>query len=468
MAISSYLKLSRNNIFMFRRRIPSYLLQYFSTNELRISTRTRDKKVAVQIAREIANDSDKLFEKLRNNMADEKQLAKLNTVLEHWREKNDLKKRIEEEFDARLDDKLKNNQLIKALKASHENQLKQKEESYKNTIDVLKELVINDKPQLVADVSPNFSDFFDDFFSTQSLADRNDKPSTIRKDRDGLNIFVEIIGNKPVSDYSQKDAVKFAKEVALFKRKPDCPRAPSTINGYMNNVSKFSNWIVTYHSETGHQKLDFSNLRKPKLTKSSEERDAFTNIEVDIILNYLQNSELKIKEPVKFWLPMIAAYSGARLEEITQLSPQTDIYQTDDIWIFDINNKNDKSLKNNQSIRKIPIHSELLRHGLIEYVLKNKKDSANTLFPSEKVRDGRTGKNAGKRVNRLIRKIIGVNNKSLHSFRHTLATKLKHAGVEESITAEILGHEYGGISYNRYGKAYSVNILFQTIEKIIF
>lgn len=468
MAISSYLKLSRNNIFIFRRRIPAYLLQYFDTNELRISTKTRDKKVAVQIARTIANESDKLFERLRNNMADEKQLARLNSVIEHWREKNELKKRIEEEFDARLDDKLKNNQLIKALKASHEEQLKQKEESYKNTLDVVKGLVINDKPRLIASVSPNFSDFFDDFFSSQSLADRNDKPSTIRKDRDGLKLFLEIIGNKPISDYSQKDAVKFAKEVALFKRKPDCPRAPSTINGYMNNVSKFSNWIETYHSESGHKKLDFSNLKKSSLKRASEERDAFADEEVLKILNHPDMVKFKINKPAMFWLINIAIYSGARLEEITQLKPFEDIYQIEEIWIFDINDKNEKSLKNKQSARTIPIHSELIKQGFVEYLDNLKVSNSQFLFPGEKIRDGRLGKNIGKRVNRFIYSVIGVKGKTLHSFRHTFATKLKYSGVELGLSSEIMGHAFGGVTYGRYGKNYLVSHLKPSIEKIKF
>ena len=64
MNTSSYLKLSRYNVFIFRRRIPKSLLDFFSTNELRISTKTRDKKTALRIARSIANESDLLFQQL--------------------------------------------------------------------------------------------------------------------------------------------------------------------------------------------------------------------------------------------------------------------------------------------------------------------------------------------------------------------------------------------------------------------
>ncbi|MFM9834988.1 MAG: DUF6538 domain-containing protein, partial [Methylophilaceae bacterium] len=80
MTTSSYLKLSRHNVYIFRRRIPKSLLDYFKTNELRISTKSSNKKTALYIARSIANESDLLFERLKNNhnMAEKKALTGLS------------------------------------------------------------------------------------------------------------------------------------------------------------------------------------------------------------------------------------------------------------------------------------------------------------------------------------------------------------------------------------------------------
>jgi integrase len=179
-------------------------------------------------------------------------------------------------------------------------------------------------------------------------------------------------------------------------------------------------------------------------------------------------SKFKFNEPVKYWLPYIAAYSGARLEEITQLSPITDIYVEDGVWIFDINERDTKSVKNLPSVRRIPIHSHLIKLGLIEYIEILKISKANTLFPDEKIRDGRTGKNAGKRVNRFIQKVVGVENKTLHSFRHTFATTLKRSGIDESLAAEIMGHQHGGITYDRYAKGYLSGTLKMAVETIVY
>jgi integrase len=472
MNTSSYLKLSRHNVYIFRRRIPKSLLDFFITNELRISTNTSNKKTALHIARRIANESDLLFERLKNNknMTDKKDFTALNRTLEHWRETNNLKSRLEEESNNNFQAIVESKRIIKELKATHEHALTQQQDSYKLALDAVGGFVSNKLNNCASPhkVDLKLSELIEDFFSLESLLIRSNKEATVRKDRDSLKLFVEIVGDKDISKVSQSDAVKFAKTVPLHRRKDGDVRAVNTVNGFMNTVSKFSGWIAAYHSETEHKKLDFSRLHQANTKRPSDERQAFTDSEVMEILTHPEMAKFQLKEPVKYWLPYIAAYSGARLEEITQLSPVTDIYEIDGLWVFDINDKNGKSLKNNQSIRTIPIHSELIRLGLIDYVNNIKAEKAATLFPNEKIRDGRTGKNAGKRVNRFIQKALGLDNKSLHSFRHTFATKLKHGGEEEPLVAAIMGHGYGGITFNRYGKAYLPSILKLTVEKISF
>lgn len=424
------------------------------------------------MARNIANESDMLFERLKNNknMTDKKDLAALNTMLERWRETNNLKTRIEEEYNLRLEEILENKRRIKELERKHEHALNQQQEGYNLAINAIKSVVSENANNRFNAPKIDFkiSKWIEEFFSVESISIRNDKESTVRKDRDALRLFVEIIGDKFLSEIAQPDAVKFSMSVSLFGRNNRIPRAASTVNGFMNSVSKFSKWVATYHSETGHKKLDFSNLRKAKTKRPSDERQAFTDSEVNAILSHPHMATFKLIEPVKYWLPYIAAYSGARLEEITQLSPKTDIYELDGVWVFDINDKNGKSLKNIQSIRKIPIHSKLIKLGLLEYVTKVQECGVEMLFPNEKIRDGRTGKNAGKRVNRFIEKVIKTQGKTLHSFRHTFATKLKHAGVEEAIVAAILGHEHGNITFNRYGKDYLSSVLSMGVELINF
>lgn len=472
MKSSSYLKLSRHNVYTFRRRIPKSLIDFFITNELRISTNTSNKKTALQIARNIANESDLLFEQLKNNknMAVKKDFTDLRRILKHWQDTNYLKSRIEEASDLHEQEIRESNRRIEELKVNHVHALNQQGVGYKLALDAVKSLVAeklknnSDSPESHL----KLSELVKEFLSPLNIVRRNNALATVRKDRDSLKIFIEIVGDKLISELTQADASKFADMCPNFGRKLNEVRSVSTVNNYMNSVGKFSRWIVSSRSETGHKQLEFSSLRYKKTKRPSIERAAFTEEEALKILGHPLLLGFKQLEPVKYWLPYIAAYSGARLEEITQLSPTTDIYKEDDVWVIDINDTNEKSVKNFSSIRRVPIHSKLIKNGFLEYVDSMKAINATTLFPDETTRDGRTGKNAGKRVNRFIQKSVGIENKSLHSFRHTFATILKRGGVNESVAAEILGHKHGGITYDRYGKGFLSDTLKSAIEKISF
>ena len=472
MNTSSYLKLSRHNVYIFRRRIPKSLADFFVTNELRVSTKTSDKKIALHIARNIANESDLLFARLKKNknMADKKDFTELNNKLDHWKEKNYLRTQIDELDDLRLQDMIESNRKIKELKEGHERVLNEREVSHNRTIETVYASASKkiNNPATLANDDLKLSVLVDEFFSAESLEIRKNAVATVRKNRDSLKLFIEIIGDKHISQIGQPDAVVFGRACPHYGRKEGAKRAVSTINGYMNSVSKFSSWVSSIHSETGHIKLDFSDLRYKNTNRPADERPAFTREEVIRILNHPQLLSFKITEPVKYWLPYIAAYTGARLEEITQLSPMTDIYEADGIWVIDINDRDGKSVKTRSSIRRVPIHSELITIGLLEYVKNLKTINAKTLFPDENVRDGRTGKNASKRVNRFIQKVVGIEKKSIHCFRHTFATILKRSELIESIAAEVMGQKHGGITYDRYGKGYLSETLKKAVERISF
>jgi integrase len=470
MKTSSFLKLSRHNIYIFRRRIPKALADLFKTNELRITTKTSDKKIALHIARNIANETDLLFERLKNNkiMDDKKDFTGLMKELDHWQARNRLRTQLDEESDLRTQEMIENRRQIKELEATHLSALNQQEKGYKLALDAVTGLVTE---KLANSANPPKTDFklselVDDCFSIDSFATRGNALATIRKNRDSLKLFIDIIGDKFISDLKQPDAVIFAKACPLYGRKDGKKRAVSTINGYMDSVSKFSSWVSSIHSETAHIKLDFSRLKYKRTKRASEERELFTDDDVDRIFNHSEFSSFKDEDPAKYWLIYISAYTGARLEEISQLSPLNNIYEEKGIWFFDINEEEDRSLKNGQSIRKVPIHSELIRIGILDYVNGLKASGAKVFFPKEKIRDGRIGKNAGKRVARYIQKVVGIKKKSLHCFRHSIATKFKQALLDEGMAAAIMGHEYGGITYNRYGKQYLSEGLKEAMEKI--
>lgn len=456
MKLPSYLRLTKFNTYVFRRRIPKSLLSYFETNEIRISLGKISKPIAIIYSRQIAFEVENIFYRLESNLIVEEKPTILKQLLTY---KKSLI--VKDEQIEMLEDLL--NKQESSIKESHRALV----EKHKDEIELVKDILIArlGKPAKTLKKSILLSAAIELYFAPESIEDRGDKLATVRKDRDSLKLFLEIIGNKPISEIDKADAAEFKSKVPLHGRKGKTKRAPSTVNCYMNSVGKFSGWLDANHSKEGHVKLDFSKLRIKKTKKPSEERDAFSLDEVKKMLSNPKLLNFKITDPAKYWLPYIAAYTGARLEEICQLNPATDIYQEDGIWIFDINENDGKSLKNLSSVRKVPIHEVLIKLGFLEYV-DSIKGKSKILFMGETTRDGRVGKNTGKRVNRMIVEILGATGKTLHSFRHTFATFLKRSGVEECIAAAIMGHGQGGITYNRYGKEYLSKAFKPTIDCI--
>jgi hypothetical protein len=73
-----------------------------------------------------------------------------------------------------------------------------------------------------------------------------------------------------------------------------------------------------------------------------------------------------------YWLPMLAPYTGARVNELCQLNPSTDFAEEGGISFLSINPETErdtrirKRAKNRSSRRKVPIHSKLIDLGFLD------------------------------------------------------------------------------------------------------
>ncbi len=198
---------------------------------------------------------------------------------------------------------------------------------------------------------------------------------------------------------------------------------------------------------------------------------AFSNADLNAIFTgYLyRGTELdrsKSVAPYQFWLPLLGLFTGGRLNELCQLNALDIAQTTDGIWTIDImDDEQDrplpKSLKNRASRRILPIHSELVRMGFLDFVREAVEEGREKLFS-----DGLTyrdkkgwGSNATHFFCRFpshsttaagyffkqgirVRDSKGdTDRKNFHSFRHTFADLARRAGVEAFlILPDIIGH----------------------------
>ena len=160
-----------------------------------------------------------------------------------------------------------------------------------------------------------------------------------------------------------------------------------------------------------------------------------------------------------FWFPLVALYSGARRTEIAQLKI-ADIHQGQGgIWFFDFTNEGeDQSLKNSNSARSVPIHSELIGLGLLDFLSQRAGEHpgeaalwtgfAPPVHPQTKMWTKWFGRYLGAHV-------VESPAKTFHSFRHTFKRACREAGIAEEIHHALTGHSGGGTgrSYGRERRA---------------
>ena len=143
-----------------------------------------------------------------------------------------------------------------------------------------------------------------------------------------------------------------------------------------------------------------------------------------------------------YWLPLLMIYTGARREELAQLA--VDDVQRDEptnIYCMYIRPGNDRMVKNANSIRRFPLHPDLLALGLLEY--KESLPADGRLFPqlSHHPQEG-YGHNFGKLWAKYLREVVKLETKAspAHGFRHSFKTLCREAAITTDVHDWITGH----------------------------
>jgi integrase len=171
------------------------------------------------------------------------------------------------------------------------------------------------------------------------------------------------------------------------------------------------------------------------------------------------------------WVSLIATFTGMRLEEICQLNASDIRDQSANgatVTVIDIHNGENNNLKNESSVRLVPVHSELVRAGLLRY--RDSLPKGSPLFPGLTRRESKGGK-IGARLGELFSKklrALGIKRKGLcfHSLRHNVSGSLETAAVSQTDAARVLGHKIAGESYGTYSTGPGLKRLAGVIEDI--
>jgi integrase len=164
-----------------------------------------------------------------------------------------------------------------------------------------------------------------------------------------------------------------------------------------------------------------------------------------------------------YWIPLLALYTGARCSELCQLLVQ-DIDTAGHVPLIKITDQGEgQHVKTTASVRRIPIHSELIRLGFLEYASSQKSIS---LWPDLPLRDGKPGSFFSQWFGSFRRSLGTPDTLVFHSLRHTVRSSLTRSNVPEPIIDRLLGHESQGSIGARVYTHPQIEQLSQAIETL--
>lgn len=252
----------------------------------------------------------------------------------------------------------------------------------------------------------------------------------------------------------------------------------TSVNGHMKNLSAIFNFAVR------EQLLDTNpanHIPQLKVKRNKKGRVPFNHDELKKLFStpiytgckddehsYNVPGENKPRRH-RFWVPLIALYTGMRLNEICQLFTD-DIECINGIHVIHVRVDEDetKTLKTDHSERIIPIHKNLIEIGFLEYVNKIKAQNKTQLFPdlSASARDSLSD-NFSKWFNRFLTasnlKRAGL---CFHSFRHTFRDECRAHNINKEIAATLGGWKHSEDVMDDYGMGYDLKVLQDAINKI--
>ncbi|WP_175863795.1 site-specific integrase [Burkholderia cepacia] len=291
--------------------------------------------------------------------------------------------------------------------------------------------------------------------------ERTPEPQTVRIHERAVERFHEYAGRHPVATITKAHVVRFKDQMLA------AGQTATNTDSYLTNIRTLLNYAVSnlkaeYNAADGIRVGERRNAKGARLPFDLPALKAIFSSPV--YSEGFRPERINWTPDAAYWFPLIALYSGARVEEIAQLSPE-DVYletyhdldeKERTAWVVRFTDLGDgQGVKNTGSVRRIPIHSALIERGLVEFAQARKGHAR--IFETAPDSRGREGANWGKWFGKYLRAACNVTNERMtfHSFRHTFKDVARERGIDESVSRALMGHAgkdvadrvYGGLTY---------------------
>lgn len=266
-----------------------------------------------------------------------------------------------------------------------------------------------------------------------------------RIDRDRMRAFRDDLGHLPANAKQRfpKLSVRKLLELSEEKRKPLL--SPATVNAYLAALTT----LFQYALREGHVKADLTarllvrdSVRPEDKRLPFEADDLKAIFSAPLYVGCIDDGDGYARPGPnsprrgRFWVPLIALFSGLRLGEVCQLT-EDDIIVIGEHTLIRVTDSPDrtKSLKTPSARRNVPVHAELIKLGFLDYVadIRATHPTGTRLFPELTLAStGYASDNFSKWFARFLDgRGIKHRSKAFHSFRHTFRDALQGAGVSQ-------------------------------------
>lgn len=317
------------------------------------------------------------------------------------------------------------------------------------------------------------------------------KVKTVMEAQSILTRLKAFTGKSRISALTRSEMVQFqtSESRRTVRGKPIRPQTVNKMMGLLRAV--FGLAVDDLLRERGiHSPLE--KLRKEKV-KSSDITDKLDLTKEQLDALFGGPVHARGERPVggageaAFWMLLLGHTTGGRMGEFAQLSVH-DVLVRDGVPCLWVTNQGadeavvaahrlsaperedllEKSLKTGASRRVIPVHPRLLELGFMDYVEHMRKLGSYALFPDIKpdkklVLAG----NFSKWFNGYLRR-VGIKRRGLDwvSFRHTLKTWMREAGVPQDVQDYMQGHTAERVAQG-YGR-FTPKTLLAELHKLSF
>lgn len=236
-------------------------------------------------------------------------------------------------------------------------------------------------------------------------------------------------------------------------------QSTATIKGKLQETSAFYKYLM-------RNKLvkmnPFEDLTRRLVSKEKYPRKPLEDAQITALFDLKWFKTAEPKKNFHYWILLLLRFSGARVNEIAQLT-KDDIKLIDKIWCLVINDSKDSQrLKSTYSQRIVPIADILIELGFLDFV----SSVDDRLFPELEMTRGCYSHSVSKWASYWRKKLEFKRGNDLHSLRHNFVNELKRAGVKNELASELVGHAREGFTYRVYGHNYPVSELHQCVNLI--